>query len=310
MKNALSKISNSLTKVAGKTKFKVEKYSPEILLAVGVVGFVGTVIVACRATLKADEVLDKHADNMEKIEEAKRIVEEEPETLPEDLRDYDVKREKMIAYRDTAIGFAKLYWPTVALGAVSLGCILASRNILHKRYVTALSAYTALSEAFTEYRKRVSDELGKDMDRHFRYGTEKVTKVVDIDEKGKVTEEEVEAINSSNIISETAVVFDETNPNWDHNPNFSLTFLRAQEQYANNILHNRGHIFLNEVYDMLGFDHTPIGALVGWVDGLGDGYVDFGLYNLKNEKTRAFINGKENVILLDFNHDGKIWDKI
>ena len=110
--------------------------------------------------------------------------------------------------------------------------------------------------------------------------------------------------------SEYARYFDESNPNWDENPAFSLMFLRGQQQIANDIFHTRGHLFLNEVYDMLGYEHDPAGAVVGWVKGEGDDFVDFGLDDKTNKDVRRFVNGKENIILLDFNVSGVIWDKI
>ena len=104
--------------------------------------------------------------------------------------------------------------------------------------------------------------------------------------------------------------FDSSNPNWDKNPTFSMMWLRGQQNILNDILHTRGHVFLNEVYDALGFPHTPQGAVLGWIDGEGDNCIDFGLYDQNKENVRRFVNGVDNVIMLEFNHDGVIWDRI
>ena len=61
---------------------------------------------------------------------------------------------------------------------------------------------------------------------------------------------------------------------------------------------------------MLGFPHTSAGAVVGWVRGNGDGYVDFGLMDFYSNANRLFHEGFEPNIWLDFNVDGVIWDKI
>jgi hypothetical protein len=87
-----------------------------------------------------------------------------------------------------------------------------------------------------------------------------------------------------------------------------MYFLKGQEMYANDVLNQRGHIFLNEIYRALGFDDTQAGAVLGWVKGQGDDYVDFGLCN--QSRGRRFVNGTDQSILLTFNHDGVIWDKI
>lgn len=305
----LENAKTKLVAVSGRAGLKIQKYSPEILLGVGIVSFAGTVVMACRATLKAQEVLEEHNDAMDMIEEAIEVAAD-----PEEYSEEDVKKDKMTTYCKTAVKLAKLYAPAVALGALSLTSILASRNILNKRYLAVTAAYNGLSEVFNTYRKRVRDELGDQMDRHFRYGSEiqKVdTEYTDENGKTKKKKEEVENVDpEKRCPDDTSVFFDEGNPNWDRNPEFCRAFLNAQCSIANNILQARGHIFLNEVYDMLGFPHTQIGSVIGWVKGLGDDYIDFGLYNPENEEARRFVNGKSNAILLQFNHDGVIWNKI
>lgn len=307
MKFDIAKIKTGLSTKAGRAKLTLDKHSPEILLGVGILTFVGTVVLACRGTLKAKEVLEQHEENMKDIHDAAEVDSEYA------LSD-DIKADKMKAYCKVSIGLAKEYAPAVALGAVSIACLLTSRNILNKRYLAAVSAYNGLSEVFRAYRKRVVDEYGKELDQHFRYGTTYDTlKVTESGEDGKVTEKELDVSNtdkSKMVPSDESVFFDESNPNWDPNPAFSMMFLKAQQAMATNILQSVGHIFLNEVYGMLGFPHTQNGAIVGWVKGLGDDYVDFGLYDQANETTRRFVNGMENIILLQFNHDGIIWDKI
>ena len=90
-------------------------------------------------------------------------------------------------------------------------------------------------------------------------------------------------------------------------------FLRKQQEWANELLKSRGHVFLNEVYDMLGIPRTKSGQIVGWVynsnDEYSDNYIDFGVYD-GGARSRAFVNGYEKAILLDFNVDGVIYDLI
>lgn len=306
MKNELFKnFGRSMSKMAGRTGLKIQKHSPEILMVGGIIGIGGTIFMACKATLHAEEVIDRHNRRMEQAYEAADVA------LPED--NFDLMKEKTAVYTHTVVDFAKLYAPAFALGTLSIAMILTSNNILQKRYLGAVAAYNAVSNAFDTYRHRVREEIGEDMDRHFRYGThkEKIT-VEETDENGqtKKVKKDAEMMEDPLVPTDYAKYFDQSNPNWDENPTFSLQFLKAQQNFANDILHTRGHIFLNEVYDMLGFDHTQMGAVVGWVLGEGDDYVDFGLYDQSREDVRRFINGKENIILLDFNHDGPIWDKI
>ena len=310
--NWLSKVSTSAAKFAGKAEFTIKKNSPEILLGAGIVGFVGTIVLACRATCRADEVLEFHRRKIKDIEDAKEIADADPEgEMSYDIEIY--RQDKAIRYLKTTGNLAKLYAPTVAVGALSLACILTSRNIMQKRYLGVVAAYNGLSAAFEEYRKRVRDEYGEGLDKHFRYGTTYEELPV-YDENGKKTKEkeQVEKTETGMVIpnDDSCRFFDSSNPNWDKNPTFSMMWLRGQQNILNDILHTRGHVFLNEVYDALGFPHTPQGAVLGWIDGEGDNCIDFGLYDQNKENVRRFVNGVDNVIMLEFNDDGVIWDKI
>lgn len=68
--------------------------------------------------------------------------------------------------------------------------------------------------------------------------------------------------------------FDSSNPNWDSRETHSFMFLRSMELHMNDMLRARGHVTVNDVYDVLGFDRTEEGALSGWVKGE---YIDFEL---------------------------------
>jgi hypothetical protein len=248
---------------------------------------------------------------MKDIREAKEIAEENPGEYEYD--DELVKQDKVITYTKTAVGLAKTYAPVVAVGAFSITCILVSRNILHKRYLGAVAAYNTVSSVFEQYRQRVRDEQGEVMDRHFRYGTELEeieTTIVDEDGKKKKVKEVVEKVDpTKQLPDDTSRFFDSHNKNWDKNPEFNMMFLRGQQNYMNDILQTRGHVFLNEVYDALGFEQTQQGCVTGWILGEdSDNYIDFGLFG--NENSRRFVNCDDNTVLLEFNHDGLIWDKI
>lgn len=314
-KNMLEKMNKSISKFAGRTSLKVQKYSPEILLGLGVASFIGTVVLACKATLSADETIHFRKKKIEEIHNAKEgadneVVDENGDVVvyDDDLYKHDLK----VQYGKMVLEIGKEYAPAIAVGAFSLTCIFTSRNIMQKRYLGVVAAYNAVSTAFYEYRERVRAEEGEIMDRHYRYGTELETietTVVDENGKKKKVEEVKEKTGTLKIPNDdTARYFDESNPQWDPNPEFSMMFLRGQQNYLNDVLHTRGHVFLNEVYDALGFPHTQIGSVTGWVMGCGDDFIDLGLYDYENSS--KFVNGNDNHILLTFNHDGCIWDKI
>lgn len=184
---------------------------------------------------------------------------------------------------------------------------------MQKRYLGVVAAYNGVSAAFEQYRKRVRDEYGEDLDKHFRYGTTFDT-MNEVGPNGKKTKEKVkvENIDPKEVLPDASCrFFDSSNPNWDPNPTFSMMWLRGVQNILNDALHTKGHLFLNEAYDALGFSHTAEGQVLGWLDTAnGDGYVDLGLYDPNKDNVRRFVNGKDDSILLEFNHDGVIWDKI
>lgn len=308
---------NKMTFLRAKDRavYELDKHSPEILLGLGIITFIGTVVTACHATLKADEVLDEHEKNVRKMEEAKTVADEHPEEeldYDDELYAADMRNEKI----KTAVKLARLYAPVVALGTISVVSILTSRNIMQKRYLAVVTAYNGLTEVFATYRNRVRDELGETMDRHFRFGTElneETHTEVGEDGKKKKVKETTENVEKFDISKDaTCRWFDESNHGyWDENPTLSMMTLRAKASKWNAVLLSRGYVFLNEVLDDMGFEQCQEGARLGWMKNgpVSGGYIDFGLAR-PDDQTRRFVNGQSNIVLLEFNVDGIIWDKL
>ena len=303
---------NSLTRGIYKLKFKVKKHSPEILVAAGIVGAITSTVMACRATTKLGDILDESKEEIADI----KYYGEHPEELENvEYTTEDVKKDVRIVYAHMVLDIAKIYAPSVILGTMSLTSIVSSNNILRKRNVAISAAYTALNTQFKEYRDRVIDRFGKEVDRELKYNikSEKFEEKV-IDEKTgkeKTVKKEVDVLDP-NSISEFAKFFDDGCTGWEKDPELNLIFLRNQQNWANNVLQTRGYLFLNEVYDMLGIPKTKIGQVCGWIydekNPIGDNFVDFGIFDGNKPKNRDFVNGYERTILLDFNCDGNILD--
>ena len=298
-----------LMKTYKKVELKAIKHSPEILAGVGVVGVVGSLVMACKATTKLSDVLEESKEQLDKIKE----VAADP-AYEEKYSQDDAKKDTTITYVQTAMKVTKLYAPSVILCASSLGCLLASNNILKKRNAALSAAYMTVDKSFKEYRKRVADRFGEEVEKEIRYNI-KAEEITKVDENGNEVTETVKIMDGTddpNSYSDYARFFDESCAAWQNDAEYNLTFLKAQQQYANDLLKARGRLFLNEVYRMLGIDETKAGQVVGWVynpdNPTGDNFVDFGIYNMKRERVRAFVNGYEPNILLDFNVDGVIWN--
>ena len=290
-------------------KGKVEKHSPEILMGVGVVGVVTGTVMACRATLKLNDILEEAQETRDKIKEVAFNPNYEDKYTEE-----DAKKDLTINYVQTGVKVAKLYAPAVAVGVAGVGCVLASHDIMKKRNVALSAAYLTVDKSFKEYKQRVVDRFGEEVEKEIRYGikAEEIVETV-VDEEGNETTvtETVKTMNPT-LYSDYARFFDEASPCWQNDPEYNLMFLRAQQQYANDLLRAKGRLFLNDVYEMLGLEKSKAGQIVGWVydreNPNGDNFVDFGIYDMSKERVRAFVNGYETNILLDFNVDGNIWD--
>lgn len=304
-------IMNNLTRTFHRAGLKLQKHSPEILIVAGCVGMVASTVLACKATTKVGHVLDDAKKDISKIHETaekKALDDGTPYT------EEDQKKDLTIRYAKTGVEIAKLYGPAVIVGGLSITGILASHNILHKRNVGLAAAYAAVDSSFKEYRGRVVERFGKELDRELKYNIKaKEVEEIVVDENGEQTVEK-KTIQVADIStgSEYARFFDETCTAWVKNAEYNKLFLIQTQNYANDKLREQGHLFLNEVHDMLGMTRTQYGNIVGWVydeeNPIGDNFVDFGIFDIHNETKRHFVNGFERSILLDFNVDGNVLD--
>lgn len=303
----INNLVNSATRTLNRAGLKLKKHSPEIMVTAGVVGVVTSAVMACKATTKAGSIIEEKNSEMAKIHKVAETVD------ASEYSEQDLKKDTAIVYVQTGIKFAKLYGPSVALGVVSIASILAGHNILRKRNFALAAAYTAVDTSFKEYRSRVVDRFGEELDRELRYNikAQEVEETV-VDEKTgkeKKVKKTVE-VADPNTYSDYARFFEDGCNGWSKNPEFNLMFLKNQQSYANDLLKTRGHLFLNEVYDLLGIPRTQAGNVVGWIydeeHPNGDNFVDFGIYDINKAKNRDFVNGYERTILLDFNVDGDI----
>lgn len=290
-----------------KTKLGIKKHSPEILVAAGIgTGIVAT-IVACKQTIKANDIVAEARKSLQNIEDVKELAANNEVEYTEENEQEDRKTIGM----QVAVGMVKTYALPVGLGVLSITCILAGHHILKKRNVALAAAYSALSTDFMNYRKRVVDKYGKDVDFMLKNGLEKqitANRVVD-PETGEVKETKEEVLTyEGDKLSQYARVFDEVgSTQWTPSADHNRAFLLMEQNYFNERIRTRGYIFLNEVYERLGFRPTKAGSVVGWVYQNADYEgIDFGIFTAHTQKAAEFLEGTEPSIILDFNVQGDI----
>ena len=303
-------IINKATRLLSSTQYQVKKHSPEILMVAGIAGTIVGTVLACKATTKVSEIIEEKNKN---VEDVHTCLEEKPNEYTEE----DSKKDLTIIYAQTGVKLFKLYAPAIGVMALSFASIIAGHKVLKKRNIAIAAAYAVVDKGFKQYRKNVIAEFGEDVDQRMRFSL-KSKEIKKKDKDGKTVKETEYYIdpdaNPLDNISEYARFFDAASSNFAKDPEYNMMFLRRQQDYANEMLKSRGHLFLNEVYDLLDIPRSKAGQVVGWVydkngNTKGDNYVDFGLYR-NDQGTRRFVNGLEYNILLDFNVDGVIYDII
>lgn len=283
---------NGITRAIARTALHAKKQSPHIFFGAGLTGVVAGGVLACRATLQLEHTLDEIKADLSVVREARDTTGTELQTAPESVY-YGVMTR---VYADSAWRMTRLYGPAVLITGIGIACLTGSHVQLTRRNAALQATLVAVQASYDRYRKRVSEEIGAEKEEAI------YRDLVGIGEGDTVDGRDPQGHSTY------ARVFDETNPRWKPDPELNRITLKSAQAYANQLLQHRGHVFLNEVYDALGFDHSRQGAVVGWViSGDGDNYIDFGVMEVRNNR---FLNGLECSVWLDFNVDGVIFDLI
>ena len=313
-----TQLMNNVTRTLHKGGFWFKKHSPEILTVAGTIGVVVSGVMIGKATTKIDPILEETKENIDRVHtgvergEIKAVVNGEVTMVPYSQK--DAQKDLTIFYAQGALKLAKLYGPAIIVGASGLACLWSANNLLRKRNAALTAAYATAHQGFSEYRGRLVERFGKDLDRELMYNIkakEIEETVVNEDGTEEVVKKTVE-VTHPDYNSIYARFYDESCTGWTKSAEDNLKFLKMQQSFANKKLQAQGYLYLNDVYEMLGIPKTKTGHVVGWIydeaHPIGDNFVDFGIYDIYNEKARDFVNGYERVILLDFNVDGNIWE--
>ncbi len=300
----MNKVSGSVHKIG----FELKKHSPEIFIAVGVVGTVASAVMACKATTKLSDILEESKEQIDAIHEAPQK-EELKDKYDEDM----MRKDLALVYFQTGIKVAKLYAPAVILGTLSITSIVASNNILRKRNVALAAAYATVDKGFKEYRERVVERYGEQVDYELTHNikTKEITETV-VDEKGKEKQvKKTVEVADPTVTNEYIKYFTRSNPYWDDTPDYVELFLRSHQNYANDRLKVDKVLTLNDVYDSLGFQKTKAGMVVGWVfdenNEDGDNFIEF---NVRKVYIPNEYGDEELAYAIDFNVDGNIYNKM
>ena len=298
---------------ANKAKIKLEKNAPDIMVVAGAVIVIGSAVYACTKTMEAHDILEAANEELKDIQYGLDAANGDPE-----FDEKTARKERMKVYGRMACGLGRCYGPAIIGGTTGLGLMFGAHKILKDRNAAITMAYANLLASYNSYRASVREELGEEREFMLRTGA-KMQEIESIDENGEVKTQNAMVIDDGSTHSMYARIFDEANINWSRKPSDNLNFIICQQNFANDKLRAEGFLFLNDVYQMLGFPRTSEGQIVGWLwdpnnelNGTGDNIVDFGIFSNAFQKAeiRDFINGYEPCIWLDFNVDGVIYNLI
>lgn len=319
MGTKLVNIGYNVTKVLGRPTALAVKHSPEILMGLGSIGVVATVVMASKATLKVERINEFYDIQIKHVHIVREkaihgqlpdIVDEQGNKKKQEYSDEDAQKDLLTVYTKRTLEYVKLYAPAATVGLLAIAAFIGSHEILSRRNMAIAAAYKLLKESYDYYRSRVVEDHGAEKDYMYAHGLrdEEVTETVVTPEGKTKKEKKIRHLVDPNAPSMYAKFFDQYSPRWCKSAEYNKAFLVTQQNFINDKLKMRGHVFLNEAYDMLGIPRTQEGAIVGWVyNAGGDDFIDFDIFNPKN---CDFVNGYERAILLDFNVDGVIWNLI
>lgn len=248
-------IKNTVLKAAKTTGLFLKKHKAEIMLGAGVAASVAGTVMACKSTLKVDDILKKAETDREKIEKART-------ELPEQYSEKDAKADLMKVKANTAVSLGKLYLPTAVLSVVGYGLIVGSHCVLKKEIRELTAEVAAVTASFLTYRNNVKKQFGEDVDRALLTG-KKVN--VNVDENGEITGTDI-----SNNMSEAGrfvYVIDETTSCYDKNLDYYMAEVCNAERESNDVMNNLGFITVADVKRrMLGIKTktTPAEHRYGW----------------------------------------------
>lgn len=325
----IKNIPSSAKHVAKMAKFTARAKSPELLLGAGIIAGGATVVLACRATLKAKPKLDDLSIKLEDLEHIENVhtlaVANDPHADEEDEHNLaelkkQCKKEKRHEIAVTAVGVSKDFAPAIIVGMVGIGCVLASYRILDKRLLGATVAYESVNAAFNRYRHRVIDKYGEQAERQLYYGET----VTDVEYEEEVEDAEtgekkvVKKVKQEPNVEKGVPwhsIYSRTLHNRSYQPGMDVDQVRRIQNYLNDELARKGYVFLNDVYKALELEIDGEYVGVGWLskefqgeDYVGDGFIDFGVFGDNvTEQAKLWREGKTNSVILDFNVDGPIY---
>ncbi|MFU8786311.1 MAG: DUF6353 family protein [Candidatus Izemoplasmataceae bacterium] len=312
---------NKFSIIANRVGFWTKAKTPELLVAGAIIAAAGSIILAIKATPKAEIILEKSNNEIKRI---KADMIDEHKIANKEYSISDGKKELTKVYGKTTIELGKLYLPTAIGFSLTVSSILGSHKVMKGRNMALAAAYTTLENGYRAYRGRVAAKVGESVEKDiFRNVYSEKREVIETDKNGK----EVVKVKNVNVPhvdvdSDFTVIYDKNSLGFTRDANLNLNKLAMNQKYLNQRLQTNGALFLYEVYNDIGIDISTLGEdkvkasrTLGWIydpsDDTRDSYVSFGLFDQngnRNEYATSVLRNNDQEIFLEFNVDGDIFN--
>ena len=264
-------IIKSCKKVVTKTipDFAV-KHLPEILMITGIASIGTGFVVGCSKSTKLKDVSEQVSIGIEN--DKTKIENDQDKTL------------KIIPiYIKNGAKYVKLYWLPVTFELLGIASVAGSYLVQRKRGKELAAAYVALAISSANYRQAVKERYGEEVDKELAYGVK--TETIETQKGKKTITTENKKVNAPD---DYRITYKKGCPGWVDNELLRESYLYGIEKHCNNILNIKRKLFLNDVYDLLGYPRTQQGQIFGWYiapdEDLQDNRVIFDITNLSKKQ--------------------------
>lgn len=208
----------NLQLILSKVVSSAKSHSPEILTALGVSGVITTAYLTNRAATQVarDEDADPWASNKEKIKK-----------------------------------YWKVYLPPAISGGVTIACIIGGSKSAGRRTAAAVTAYSLTERAFSEYKEKVVEQIGKGKEQKLRddIAQDRVT-------KNPPGSREVIILGAGNVLC--CELFTGRYFRSD------MEALKKAQNEVNAMVVNDLYVAIDSFYDIIGLSHTSNSDKIGW----------------------------------------------
>lgn len=297
-------IGNSMTRFGKRLMFETKRKSPEICVAGAIIFGAGALVMTFVAARKMDKAL----------EEPKAIINTaKSKEISEKYTEEDKQHDITLGTVQLVWEGVKLFAPSALMALGSCACVLISHRKLSRRNAELAAANGILAKQVASLTKSLEDKVGKDEAYRLKYEDklEEVEETV-MDENGEEKTVKVKKPKAGYEADDLGRFFDEISSEWKKDPQYNFMTLRNIMFEFQERLKRDGVVFLNDIYERLGYEKTQAGYQYGWVYRKGvdpTTVISFGPVVGDREKENQMVRENQRYIWLEFNCERIEWEK-